>query len=412
MTDDHRWIDTEEALDGLREELVGVERLALDTEFHRERTYFPRLALVQLGWSRSDRSTGIALVDPLRVDVGPLLRDLDVRATFVLHAAQQDLDVLAHAVDFTPSRLFDTQLAAGFCGYATPSLTNLVNGEIGRSLPKGDRLTDWLRRPLTPDQRSYAASDVAHLFELHDRISGRLIERDRLEWANEACEELRSRPHGRVDPAAAWQKMKDVRTMQPRTRGVLAAVAEWRERRAMTSDVPPRQVLPDLAVQGIAQRNPSTVAELAQARGVDERHTRNAIADEILAAVRRGRDLAVALPESDGDELERHLRPAVTLVSAWVSEVARREEIDTALVATRSDIVEYLRRGPAARLALGWRRTLVGNGLDDIVEGRAAIRFDGRGGLVLVDLSGTRDGSGSVGATSGTPNVPGAENAG
>jgi len=386
VIDRHLWIDTETQLRELRDAVAGLPRIALDTEFHRERTYFPRLALVQLRWTGSDGADSIALVDPLRVDVGPLLRELDQTAHFVLHAAQQDLDVLSHAFDFVPTRLFDTQMAAGFCGYSTPSLSSLVNGEIGLSLPKGDRLTDWLRRPLTAEQRSYAASDVAHLFELHDIISGRLADRGRLEWALEACEELRTRTHGPIDPSTAWQKMKDVRTMKARTRGILAAVAEWRERRAMNSDVPPRQVLPDLAVQGIAQRNPSTVAELSQARGVDDRHTRAAIAEEILAAVRRGRDLEVALPESDGDELERHLRPAVTLVSAWVSEVARREEIDTALLATRTDIVDYLRGASDARLRRGWRRVLVGDRLDDIVAGRAAIRFDGRGGLILVDL--------------------------
>ena len=388
MTDEHLWIDSDTDLLELRERVVGATRVALDTEFHRERTYFPRLALVQLRWIDGDGVDSIALVDPLRVDVGPLLREIDRTAEFVLHAAQQDLDVLAHAFSFVPGRLFDTQMAAGFCGYSTPSLSSLVNGEIGRALPKGDRLTDWLRRPLTAEQRSYAASDVAHLFELHDIIKGRLDQRGRLPWALEACEELRCRPHGRVDPSTAWQKMKDVRSMKPRTRGILAAVAEWRERRAMNSDVPPRQVLPDLAVQGIAQRNPSNVSELSQARGVDDRHTRAAVAEEILAAVRRGRDLEVALPESDGEELERHLRPAVTLVSAWVSEVARREEIDTALVATRTDIVDYLRGAATARLRHGWRRTVVGDGLDDIVAGRAAIRFDGRGGLQLVVLPG------------------------
>lgn len=388
MTDQHFWIDTDAQLLEVRERLVGVTRVALDTEFHRERTYFPRLALVQLRWIDDRGVDSIALMDPLRVDVGPLLREIDQTAEFVLHAAQQDLDVLSHAFSFVPGRLFDTQMAAGFCGYSTPSLSSLVNGEIGRTLPKGDRLTDWLRRPLTAEQRSYAASDVAHLFELHDIITERLGERGRLAWALEACEELRVRPHGRIDPSTAWQKMKDVRSMKPRTRGILAAVAEWRERRAMKSDIPPRQVLPDLAVQGIAQRNPSNVSELSQARGVDDRHTRAAIADEILEAVRRGRDLDVALPESDGEELERHLRPAVTLVSAWVSEVARREEIDTALVATRTDIVDYLRGAESARLRQGWRRTVVGDRLDDIVAGRAAIRFDGRGGLLLVDLPG------------------------
>lgn len=172
--------------------------------------------------------------------------------------------------------------------------------------------------------------------------------------------------------------------MRPRTRGVLAALAEWRERRAMGSDVPPRQVLPDLALQGIAQREPSTVSELSQARGVDERHTRGSIAQEILAAVAIGRENPVDLPQSEGDDIDRHLRPAITLLSAWVSEVARIEEIDTALLATRQDIVDFLRRDEKARLAAGWRAELFGNQIDDLLSGRAGLSFDGRGGLKMI----------------------------
>ena len=172
--------------------------------------------------------------------------------------------------------------------------------------------------------------------------------------------------------------------MRPRTRGVLAALAEWRERRAMEGDIPPRQVLPDLALQGIAQREPSTVAELAQARGVDERHTRGSIAQEILRVVEAGAKSPLELPQSDGDDVDRHLRPAITLMSAWVSEVARLEQIDAALLATRHDIVEFLRGDDQARLAVGWRHDLLGSQLEALLSGRAGLSFDGRGGLKMI----------------------------
>jgi ribonuclease D len=172
--------------------------------------------------------------------------------------------------------------------------------------------------------------------------------------------------------------------MRPRTRGVLAALAEWRERRAMDSDIPPRQVLPDLALHGIAQREPSSVSELAQARGVDDRHTRGVIAQEILRAVEEGKKNPLELPQSDGDEMERHLRPAVTLMSAWVSEVARTEQIDAALLATRQDIVDFLREEGRSRLSTGWRHQLLGTQLDDLLRGRAGLSFDGRGGLKMI----------------------------
>lgn len=379
----HVWIDDDRSLKELIERLSGESRLALDTEFHRERTYFPRLALVQVAWS-----SGIAVIDPLSCDPRAIVSLFDADRTIVLHAAQQDLDVLAHAVGAIPETIFDTQIAAGFLGYSTPSLSALVNAELKVSLPKGDRLTDWLRRPLTSGQLSYAASDVEHLLQLQDRLVAQLNDLQRLEWAVEACRELRDRRVGPPNPAEAWMRQKDVRTLKPRTRGVLAALAEWRERRAMASDIPPRQVLPDLALQGISQREPATVADLAQARGVDERHTRGALAQEILDAVRRGRERPLDLPSSDGDDVERHLRPAITLISAWISEVARLERVDTALLATRSDIVQFLKDQPQARLMNGWRQELVGEQLRALMSGRAGLSFDGRGGLRMIDAGG------------------------
>ena len=373
------WVDTTAALSELIDRLLDEPRYALDTEFHRERTYYPRLALVQLAWSG-----GLVIVDPLACDIRLLARLLDGPGLAVLHAAQQDLDVLTHACGTVPSRLFDTQLAAGFLGYSTPSLSSLVSAELHIHLPKGDRLTDWLRRPLTNDQREYAASDVEHLFELHDRLSAALEAEGRLSWAEAACEELRVRPQGPADPDAAWLRLKDTRTLKARNRGVARAVAAWRERRAAASDIPPRQVLPDLALLGIAQKAPRSMGELTSTRGIDDRHTRGGIAKEILAAITDGLEHPTDLPQAEHDDLDRNLRPAVTLVSAWVSEVARKERIDTALLATRADLVSLLRGDPDARLAQGWRAEVLGDDVKQLVAGHAALAFDGRGGLRLI----------------------------
>ena len=125
----------------------NAQAYALDTEFHRERTYFPRLALVQLQWGRTN-----VLIDPLAVDPRGLADLLRGPGLAILHASQQDLEVLRYAVGDVPSRLFDTQLAAGFVGYSTPSLAALVQSQLKVTLSKGDRMTDWLRRPLTSSQ--------------------------------------------------------------------------------------------------------------------------------------------------------------------------------------------------------------------------------------------------------------------
>ena len=375
------WVADQATFESIVDQLCAEPRYAIDTEFHRERTYYPKLALVQIGWGGR-----IVLIDPLAIDVRSLRRLFASPSIAVFHAAQQDLDVLTHVCGAVPEFMFDTQIAAGFIGYSTPSLASLLQGELNVAASKGDRLTDWLRRPLTAEQQQYAANDVAHLLELHDRLIASLVGRGRLEWAAEACEELRTRPAGAIDPEQAWLRLKDVRVLKAKARGVAQAVAAWRERRAAQADVPPRQILPDLAVLGISQKHPTTVAELSHARGVDERHSRGALGTEIVAAVKDGLGRDVSLPTSDGDDLDRSLRPAVTLVSAWVGEVARTEKIDATLLATRNDLVSLLRGDPAARLANGWRHELLGDGIRRLVEGRAALTFDGRGGLRLVPV--------------------------
>ena len=377
----HRWVADQAEFEAVLDTLCAEPRYAIDTEFHRERTYFPKLALVQLGWGDQ-----IVLVDPLAVDLSSIRRLFSSPALAVFHAAQQDLDVLTHVVACVPEHMFDTQLAAGFTGYSTPSLLSLLQAELGVVASKGDRLTDWLRRPLTADQQTYAAGDVAHLLELHDRLTAKLESLGRLQWSVDACEELRTRPAGASDPEQAWLRLKDVRVLKSKSRGVAQAVAAWRERRAAAVDVPVRQILPDLAILGISQKHPKTPQELAHARGVEERHSRGAMGAEILAAVADGLTRDVHLPTADGDDLDRSLRPAVTLVSAWVSEVARTEKIDTTLLATRSDLVSLLRGDPHARLAHGWRGELLGAGIRSLVDGRAGLTFDGRGGLRLIPV--------------------------
>lgn len=378
-----RWISTDAELASVLREVQSQPRYALDTEFHREKTYFPKLALVQLAWPGS-----LVLIDPLAVDVRSFRALFESDSVAVVHAAQQDLDVLTHSTGSVPARLWDTQIAAGFCGYGTPSLVSLLQGEVGITPAKGDRLTDWLRRPLTEAQRAYAAADVAHLLEVQDRLVAKLERAGRLDWVAQACEDLRTRPVSGTSPDDAWLRLKDARSLRPRGRAVAQAVASWRERRAMAQDMPVRHVLADLAILGIAQRQPTTMSELGQARGVDERSVRGGFGEEILAAVRAG--MEADPPEAPGgsEDLDRELRPAVTLVSAWVSQIARDERIDTALLATRADLVALLRGDEDARLARGWRAELLGDGVRALVSGHAGLTFRPGAGLRLVEVPG------------------------
>jgi ribonuclease D len=173
-----QWIADDAALSQWVAEAADADHYALDTEFHREKTYYPQLALVQLRVGNK-----IALIDPLACDPAGLHLLFSSDALCVIHAAQQDLEVLRGASGSIPSRIFDTQIAAGFLGLSTPSLSTLVQNTAKVVLPKADRLTDWLRRPLTDAQRRYAAADVAYLLEIFALQERRLRDLGRLSWA-------------------------------------------------------------------------------------------------------------------------------------------------------------------------------------------------------------------------------------
>ncbi|MGP8163532.1 MAG: ribonuclease D [Acidimicrobiales bacterium] len=377
-----RYVADEVALGALVDELGGADEYALDTEFHRERSYFARLALLQVAWHG-----GIALVDPLAVDVAPLAAVLSGPGLAVVHAADQDLEVLERACGATPTRLFDTQLAAGFLGLSTPSLVALVEKLLRLRLEKGDQLTDWTRRPLSAEQCQYAAHDVAHLVELHRVIADRLAARGRLGWAEEECAAFLQRARLPLVPEEAWWKLRQARQLRGAERGVAQSVAAWRERRAQALDRPVRFVLSDLALAAIAHRPPQGRADLEHVRNLDLRNLGEPVVAELLAAVAEGARLPPeAIHPPPGPEGNSVARPAVALALAFAGELARQLEIDPGLLATRADVVGFLQQPPEGRLTASWRHEIVGEPLARLVTGQAALALE-EGSLVLEERS-------------------------
>ncbi len=373
-------MDTDEAFAEVLSALAGVPAVALDTEFHRERTYFPKLALLQLAWYPDK----LVLVDPLAVDVTPLAGLMESDTTIVIHAASQDLEVLRLTTHSVPRNLFDTQIAAGFLGFSTPALAALHTDLLDVHLNKSDRLTDWLKRPLGESVLDYAADDVRYLLEIHERLVHDLADRDRLDWALAECELERVHALDERDPADAWRRAKEARRLTGRAAGVARAVAAWRERRAAELDVPVRRVLSDLALVGIAQRPPHSVRQLHGVRGVDSRSLGDAAANGLLDAIAHG-EAAGKPPPTDRPEpkVERALRPAVTLLSSWLSQFAKEVRIDTQLLATRRDIEGFVTGSEASRLASGWRHELVGRPMQQLLDGKAALAFEPERGIIL-----------------------------
>lgn len=374
-----RWIDDQRSFDAFVEAASDAATYALDTEFHRERTYFAHLALVQLAVGED-----VVLVDTLAVDPAALAPLLAGPATCVMHAATQDLEILERVCGTLPRSLVDTQVAAGFVGLGSPGLGALINRRLGINLPKADRLTDWLQRPLPEGAARYAATDVMYLDALWSSLRAELEARGRLDWALDECDQLLRRQRERPAAEQSWWRIKEARRLRGRARGVAQQVAAWREERARRVDRPVRHVLPDLALVAIAERPPRSTGDLARVRGLDSRHLRAGAAEELLAAVEAGMALdpeAIAEPPREG--VDTSVRPAVTLASAWVSQLARDADLDAALVATRADIEALVRGDRSSRLLSGWRASVAGEPVRRLLTGDAALAFAGDGSLVL-----------------------------
>lgn len=369
---DYRIIDRSDDLHATVDILCRQDRYALDTEFHREQSYWPRVALVQIAWDDQ-----IVLIDPLAIDLKPLRTLMDTDALAVIHAATQDLEVLEQTCGAIPKRLFDTQIAAGFLGHSTPSLAFLHERELGVTLAKGSRFTDWLERPLGTAQLDYAASDVARLLEIHDSLTSKLNARDRISWAEAEFEVVRCRDRTPRDPDEAWSRIKEARHLKGRALAVVRAIAAWRERRAAELNQPVRFVLSDLAVASIAQAMPTNHKALGKIRGIDRGMVNGQKGVEVLKAVKEGLESGwrpPRVPIRNADT--RDYRPAVKLATAWIAQVARDNELDPSLLATRADVEAFLRGDDEPRLAHGWRAKLVGDHIRSLVDGNASLAFD------------------------------------
>lgn len=371
------WVDTEAGLDEVVDALSSAERYAIDTEFHRERTYYPQLALVQIAWG--DR---LVLIDPLAVDITPMAAVLNSDSLAVLHACSQDLEVMQLATGSSPRRIFDTQIAAGFIGMRSPSLASLHDQLLGLKLAKANRLTDWLRRPLEAAQRDYAASDVEHLLQIQDRLLDRLAALGRAGWAEHEFELARTKGTTVRAPEDAWERIKEARSLGGSARAAARELAAWRERTAQQRDIPVRHVMPDLAVVALAQRPPKEPSGVGRARGLERRQLSNKDAREVVKVLERAKDMPPPAAPTRNVRSGPDLRPAVTLITAWLSQFADDNDLDPAMLGARADIEDFV-RGDDSKLSHGWRQDLVALPMRALLDGDAAVAFDGNGRVIV-----------------------------
>jgi ribonuclease D len=363
-----RWVDSDGALHEVLEIVSKEPMYGLDTEFVAERTYWPRLCLVQLAWPG-----GMALIDPLACDVSAFVSLLDSPATMVTHAGAADLPILERACGARPAHLFDTQLAAGFVGMGTPSLVTLVSTVLGTRLDKSQQLTDWARRPLSEAARRYAAGDVAYLLPVVEDLRRQLAESGRQDWVIDECEALRTAPLREQDPNLAWWRVKGARSLRGEPALIAQAVAAWRERRAQELDRPPRLVLSDLVLAGVVARPPKAADDLTRMRGAGS--LPSGVVRDVLDAIEAGRSMDRSKlrvpPRLDDDPA---LDAAAGLLTAWTGQVAAAERIEPRLLATRDDVKAVV-NGRPSRLDQGWRADVIGDRLRELLQGDAVLRL-------------------------------------
>jgi ribonuclease D len=362
----------------------AARRLAIDTEFMSEGRYRALLCLVQIGVDDPDggNTAKTALIDPLahdHGDVGPLaelLADPDVE--IVVHAGRQDMAILRRVWHVDPANVFDTQIAAGFAGAgAQMGYGNLLGSILGLRVGKSASFTRWDARPLTDEQLSYAAEDVAHLLELSDELQRRLTESGRLDWAREECRRIETATDER-DPETAWERLPRIGQLDPRSRAVAQSLAAWRERTAATEDRPVGSVLSDPTLVELAKRHPSEVKGLEHIRGLHPSQIKRRGAG-VLEAIAAGLQAPPIPREPARGRSEAGDAPLIALAEALLRARAQAAGLAYELLASRAEleqIVSAVRRGepePTLRTLSGWRRELVGDDLRNLLGGASKL---------------------------------------
>ncbi|MEM9441819.1 MAG: ribonuclease D [Pseudomonadota bacterium] len=368
-------LTTTAELKELCNELAGEDYVTIDTEFMRDRTYWPKLCLVQIaGRSR------FAAIDPMAegIDLQPLFDLLaDPGVVKVFHACRQDVEIFYNLTGRTPSPLFDTQLAAMVLGYGDEVGYDALVTEIAKArIDKSSRFTDWSHRPLSEQQLTYALADVTHLRVIYETLCAELERAGRTDWAAEELLNLTSPETYEQPPELAWKRLK-IRTKDPRFIAIAKALATWREEEAQGRDLPRNRILRDDLLLEVAANRPTKQEEVLKIRRISvDKRSATSIAATIQAALDLPKDQLPRLPKPQ--RLPRGIGPVVDLLRVLLKHQCEEHEVAQRLVANTGDLEQIAADDRADVRALrGWRFD---------VFGRAALALKhGALGLAIAD---------------------------
>lgn len=377
-------------VEAIAAECAAAGAMALDLEFVAQDRYRPDLALVQVAWRRDD-AVEIRLVDAVAVDAGPVIALAGGGIDVVLHAARQDLQIVATRFGVRVRRLFDTQVAAAFAGLGDQiGYARLVEAMLGARLGKEQQWTDWLRRPLAPAQLRYAADDVRYLPVIADALAGRLDASGRRGWVDAECDVLAQIAHdaAQIEPDSAWREVSGARALDAAGRAASRRLAAWRQREALALNQPPSWLLADRGLLELAKSRPRDERAIAKVRGLGEHARKNAAA------------LAAALVAASADVEAGDVPPAATawappgpraqlweeVILAVVQAASEETGIAARWLATRGDAEDLARALDARRdgafeeiehpILRTWRREVIGDRILAWLRGEAALVGD------------------------------------
>ncbi len=366
----------------------GTSFVAVDTEFMRERTYWPILCLVQVAGP-----TEAAAIDPLApgIDLTPLLALMaDESILKVFHAARQDVEIFFNLSGTVPKPLFDTQIAAMVCGFGDAASYETLVGKFAQaSLDKSSRFTDWSHRPLTERQIRYALADVVHLRTVYEGLQQRLASNGRAAWFAEDMAELADPATYRSEPSEAWRRFRLRGRVDPRFFGVLREVAAWRETAARQRNLPRGRIMRDEAVLEIASHTPKTIEALGRSRSLGKGVAEGRLGNEILEAVQRGvaNSKALEVPAPSRADTPPGLGPLIELLRVLLKQRCEEHQVAQRLLATAEDLEAIAADDRASVPALlGWRYDIFGKDALALKHGRLALTVR-RSRITLVEVA-------------------------
>lgn len=382
-----RIVDSTGELEALTAELAKTPYIALDTEFMRDQTYWPKLCLIQVA------APGVeAIVDPLAADLDLSTFHVlltDTRIMKVMHAARQDIEIFFHQAGVIPDPLFDSQVAAMVCGFGEAASYETLARKLAHvEIDKSARFTDWSRRPLSARQLEYALADVTHLRTIYEALSKDLARTHRTSWVEEEIAALKDPNLYRLEPKDAWKRLKP-RTSSKKFLAILAAVAAWREREAQTRDVPRNRVLKDEAILEIAAHPPDDATSLEHIRAVPKGFGASRQGKGLLEAIAEGRHSQP--PEGFVMERPRRKREpsqsAIDLLKTLLRLRAEEARVAPRLIANSDDIEKLAAFEDDGVAALhGWRENVFGRDARLLREGKLAIALQ-KGEAVVVETA-------------------------